>query len=237
MFSSRFCLALVAVLATALVTAIGCKKDEVKTPEPPKTTEEPADAEQPKPADPAAAASPADQPAAASPVAAPAAASPTGADAATVLQPGVKFMFSLADSPDALAFSVKRCDEDAKGDAAKATACMDEIKAQAPKEGIRLDKEGDQWIFVSFGNKTDGTEELFLRGPVAKLDSAANQFKFKGTGACTGAQAAAMGVDKFDQAKADAMVMALDVVDATTVAMQSPGPKGRLVYKKLQIAP
>ena len=113
-------------------------------------------------------------------------------------------MFSLADSADAMAMHKKGCDDEAKGDQANAKACMDKIAGQGAKEGIRLDKEGDQWVFVSFGTKDDGSEELFIKGPIAKLDSAANQFKFKGTGPATGKQALEMGMDKFDAAKADA---------------------------------
>ncbi len=235
MSRSRFRLTLVAAIAALGVAATGCKKEEPKAPpEPPKT-------EEPKPAEPAADAAPAEAPAAASPTgdasptAAPGAASPTAApDAASVLLPGVNFMFVLADSPDAMALQKKNCDDEAKGDADKAKACMDKVATQGAKEGIRLEKEGDQWVFVSFGKKDDGTEELFIKGPVAKVDGPANVFKFKGSGPASGKQAVEMGLDKFDQAKADAMVMAIEVVDANTVAMPAPPPKGRLVYKKAQ---
>lgn len=225
-----------AVCVAGALAALGCKKEEPKPAEPPKTAEEPKAAEAPDAAPAPEAASPVAAPAAASPAAAPEAASPTagGADAASVLTPGTKFMFSLSDSAQALAMHTKNCDEEAKGDAAKAQACKDAVAKQGAKEGIRLEKEGDQWVFVSFGIKDDGTEELFIKGPIAKLDSPANQFKFKAAGACTGKQAVEMGMDKFDQAKADKMEMAIEVVDAGTVAMNSPGPKGRLVYKKAQ---
>lgn len=98
-------------------------------------------------------------------------------------------------------------------------------------EGIRFEKEADQWIYVSFGAK-DGSEEIFLRAPIAKLDGAAHEFKFKPSGPATGSQVSPENAGKFDQAKADAMIMTVEVVDATTVAMNAPLPKGRLVYHK-----
>ncbi|MBM4342814.1 MAG: hypothetical protein FJ100_05505 [Deltaproteobacteria bacterium] len=231
---SRFRSRLVLLAAALSIVSGACKKEPPPAPPEPPKTEEPK-GEAPKAEEPPAAASPTAAPAEASPAAAPAAASPTAApDAASVLTPGSKFMFALADSPDAMALHKKGCDEEAKGDADKAKACMDKVAAQGANEGIRLEKEGDQWVFVSFGKKDDGSEELFIKGPVAKVDSPAHEFKFKAAGPAAGVQALKMGLDKFDPAKADAMIMTIEVVDATTVAMPAPPPKGRLVYKKAQ---
>ena len=223
---------LVVVAAAAFVSAAGCKKDAPKPAEPPKT-------EEAKPAEMPAEASPAAAPAEASPVAA--AASPTdapagatpaagaGADAVSVLTPGQKFEFSLKDSPETLAFHNKRCADESKGDAAKQQACMDGVTKAV--EGMRLEKEGDALFMVMYGTKADGTEEIQLRGPIAKIDSPANQFKFKPTGPCTGTVAAERGLDKFDAAKAEQMVMTIDVVDAMTISMANP-QKGHLFFKK-----
>lgn len=216
-------------LACLALATVGCKKEEPKPVEPPKTE---APAAEPVAEKPPAEASPTAAPAAASPTAAPAAASPTTVDAATLLQPGVRFMFDLEASPDAKKNAEAMCDGKAAGDAAKKDACMGEIAKAAIKEGIRFDKEGDQWFFVSFGTKDDGSDELFMRCPIAKAESPANIFAFSPTGDCTGPQAVAMDIAKFDAAKAAAMKLTVEVVDATTVAMPAPPPKGRLVYHK-----
>lgn len=220
----------VVALACVAIAATACKKDDPKPAEPPKT-------EEAKPAEAAAApaeATPATAPGDASPAAAPAGASPTaaaGPDAATVIQPGVPFMFDIEASPGARAGVLADCIAKAGKDSAKMAACPAEVSKAGASEGIRFEKEGDQWIYVSFGTKGEG-EEIFLRAPVVKLESAAHEFKFKPSGPATGSQVAPENLGKFDQAKADAMVMVVEVVDATTVAMNAPPPKGRLVYHK-----
>lgn len=220
----------VIVLACVAIAATACKKDDPKPAEPPKT-------EEAMPADAAAApaeATPAAAPGDASPAAAPGGVSPTaaaGLDAASVIQPGVHFMFDIDASPGAHAVVLADCIAKAGKDSAKMAACPAEVSKAGASEGIRFEKEGDQWIFVSFGMKGAG-EETFLRAPVAKLDSAAHEFKFKPSGPATGSQVAPENLGKFDQAKADAMTMVVEVVDATTVAMNAPPPKGRLVYHK-----
>ena len=222
---------LIALACTALA-ATACKKDEPKQAEPPKTEEaKPAPvAAAPAPAE----ATPAGAPGEASPAAAPTGVSPTaaaGLDAATVILPGVQFMFDIDASPGARATVLADCISKAGSDTAKMQACPAAVSKAGASEGIRFEKEGDQWIYVSFGAK-EGGEEIFLRAPVAKLDSAAHEFRFKPSGPATGSQVSPENAGKFDQAKADAMVMTVEVIDATTVAMNAPPPKGRLVYHK-----
>lgn len=161
MFNLPIRVSLVAVVAGTVMAAAGCKKDAPTPPaEPPKTTEEAKSADQPAEASPATAPAEASAAAAdASPTDAPAAASGTAApDAASVLAPGQKFEFSLKNSLEALAFHTKRCADEAKGDAAKQQACLDD--AGKAVEGVRLEKEGDAWVMVTCGTKADGTEEI-----------------------------------------------------------------------------
>lgn len=223
---------MISVACIAIATITSCKKEEAKPAEPPKTEEASSVdvAAAPAPAE----ATPAGAPGDASPAAAPAGVSPTaaaGPDAATVIQPGVHFMFDIDASPGARAAVLADCIAKAGNDSAKMGACPAEVSKAGAKEGIRFEKEGDQWIYVSFGTK-DAGEEIFLRAPVAKLDSAAHEFKFKPSGPATGSQVSPENLGKFDQAKADAMTMVVEVVDGTTVAVNAPPPKGRLVYHK-----
>lgn len=111
-------------LACAALAATACKKDEPKPAEPPKTEEaKPAPvAAAPAPAE----ATPAGAPGEASPAAAPAGVSPTaaaGLDAATVLLPGVQFMFDIDASPGARAAVLADCIAKAGSDSAKMQAC------------------------------------------------------------------------------------------------------------------
>jgi hypothetical protein len=149
-----------------------------------------------------------------------------------VLQPGVKFQFALKDSPDVLKKTTEECAAKAHGDATQAAACLGAIEREGATEGIRFEKEGAGLVWVSYGERSGGGEEIFLRGPIEVLPGAPSELKFRPAGAFVGMQAKEMGLEAFDAAKAAQVVMTVQVVDARTVAMQAPGPKGRLVYHR-----
>jgi len=211
-----------AALAATLLASLGCNRVR-----PPPSAGQPASSVPPTVGDPVAA-EPRPVAGGGSPSAAPAATAPTATDAASVIAPGRNFVFSIADSPQALAHLTRRCANDAKGDAVRQHGCIEE--ARKVVEGLRFEREGDQWFFVLWGREA-GREILQPRAPIARLDAPADQLRFRPSGAATGTLAAARGLDTFDAVKADGMVMAALVVDADTVAMVDPH-KGRLVFKR-----
>lgn len=210
------------LLSLALLVAVtGCKKEEPPPPPPLPVEATPVPpAPPPEPVPVAAEASPA--------VPVPEAASPTVVPR-DVLGSGASFQFVLRESSEVLAKVTAGCTAEGKGDAAAAEACVARIEAQGANEGIRFEKAGDVWTWVSFGKKADGTEEVFLKGPVALTDTPDGKLTMKATAKPEGMQAAKMPPEMLD--KMMQMEMPLEVVDAATVAMTAPD-KGRMVYRK-----
>lgn len=174
-------------------------------------------------------------PQAASPTAVPPAAAATAADAVLpaakdVIVSGAVFAFDWRASPDVFVKLSAKCKEDAKGDAGKEDLCMTTLDATASLEAIRFDQADGKWTWTSFGVKDGGGEEIFLKGPIAFVDGKPSEFKFKPAGDFVGKQAEEHGGGKFDAAKADAMVMTVETMDARSIYMASP--KGKLVYHK-----
>jgi hypothetical protein len=215
------------VCAILALSASACKKE-------PTVTTPPGEGETPQADRPDAVAAPSEP----SPVVAPAAASPSAGEpvrtplAQDVLKPGVRFQFALRDSPDVLKNTTETCAAKARGDAEKQAACIGAIEREGATEGIRFEKEGDRLVWVSYGEKAGGNEDIFLRGPVELLPSGPSEFKMRPVGAFTGQQAKGMGIDTLDAARASRTVMTVQVLDSNTVAMPAPAPKGLLVYHR-----
>ena len=157
-------------------------------------------------------------------------ASPTVAPLAIlpIVTNGAHFQFSLKESPDALKLQTARCAADAKGDAAKQAECLTAVEKEAATEGIRFEQEEGRLMWVSYGVDKDGKEEIFLRGQIALLDAPADEVHFRPLGAFTGKQAAEAGFDKFPADK----FLTIKALDAKTIVMQAPPPKGALLYHR-----
>lgn len=173
----------------------------------------------------------AEPPAAPTPTTAPQPATPTTA-AAIAIRPiiadGAKFQFSLHESPDALKLQTERCATESKGDAAKQALCLATVEAEGAKEGVRFEQAGDKLEWVSYGTDKAGQEEIFLRGPIALLDAPADELHFRPAGAFTGKQAGDADFDKFPVDK----FITVKAIDAKTIVMQAPPPKGALMYHR-----
>ena len=169
-------------------------------------------------------------PAPPSPTAPPAAAAPLAI--LPLVADGAHFQFSLRESAAALKLQTDACAAEAKGDVAKAAACLAAVEKQGAGEGIRFEKEGDRLFWVSYGLDAEGKEELFLRGPIALLPSPADELRFQPAGAFIGKQAEKLHMDKaLGQLPAD-QFLSVKAVDARTIVMQTPGPKGALTYHR-----
>ena len=166
----------------------------------------------------------------ATPTALPPTASPTSAPIAAVplMTGGAHFQFSLKESPDALKLQTERCAKEANGDAAKQAACLAEVEKEAATEGIRFEQEEGRLLWVSYGLDTAGKEEIYLRGQMALMDSPEDEVHFRPIGAFTGKQAAEAQFDKFPADK----FMTIKAIDARTVVMLAPPPKGALMYHR-----
>jgi len=215
-----------ASFVVATLSLGGCKDPPAPKVEPPAPAAEVDKA--PKAVEPPPAASPtAVPPAAAVTAAAADAALPAAKD---VIVSGAVFAFDWRASPDVFAKLSAKCKEDAKGDAGKADLCMTTLDATAGLEAIRFDQADGKWTWTSFGVKDGGGEEIMRQGPIAVVDGKPSEFKFKPAGDFVGKQADEHGGGKFDAAKADAMVMTVETMDARSIYMASP--KGKLVYHK-----
>lgn len=117
------------------------------------------------------------------------------------------------------------CNEEAKGDAAKASACYSAVETQAAKEKIRFSKDASgKMTWKSFG-VDEGKEVTFLEVPVTIAADGPGHVLAKIAGAPIGIQA-----ERFSKANANA-AMRIDVLDGRTIVMTDP-KKGRLVYTK-----
>lgn len=163
------------------------------------------------------------------PTDAPAAPSPTAAAPVAILpllEGGTRFQFSLRESPGALALQTAQCAQKAAGDGAKQAACLAEVEKEAVTEGIRFEQEGTTRLWVSYGMGADGKEEIYLRGPIQVIASPAHELRFRPAGPFTGKQAAEAQLDKLPAER----FLTVRSIDAHTVAMDAPPPKGTLVY-------
>jgi hypothetical protein len=221
-------------LALALAAgSVACKKQAAPAAAPvapPKATAEAVAA-----VPPAAAATAVSAPLPVSPTWLPPDASPVavGPAAATVIHAGDAFRFDLVGSPGAMQMAAMKCDVESGGDAKKKAECMDNVPKQAAREGIRFEKVGEQWFYVSYATKVDGKEEINLRAPIALVPGAAHEWKFRPAGPGTGSKAAEMGADKFDPAMAEQMVMTMVTVDADAIALDA-GPAGRILFRRVK---
>ena len=171
-------------------------------------------------------------PVALTPTDAPPPSSPTTAAAPVAIAPlianGARFQFAFRESADVLKFQTARCTAQANGDAAKVAACLDAIAHESAHEGIRFEKSGEKLEWVSYGQAPDGKEEIYMRAPIALLDAPANELHFRPDGPLTGKQAAEGGFDKLPEGK----FMIVKAMDARTLVMEAPPPKGALVFHR-----
>jgi type IV secretory pathway VirB10-like protein len=138
-----------------------------------------------------------------------------------VIVPGAAFMFSLADSPDAMKAVTEACGKKKKDEDKK--KCEDDAKAAAAEEGIRFEKgekEGT-WAWVSFGKEKD-KEVIYNKITIKDPKFEDKKVTFIMTGKDSGKRAM-----KFKDGDASP---ATELVDDTTVAMTDP-KKGKLVFK------
>ncbi len=147
---------------------------------------------------------------------------------ALLLTKGQHFMFSLEGSAQRLAAVTAKCGAEQGSDSDKMQGCIDKVKAAAANEGFRFEaRDDDKWTWISHGRAADGSEEVFIKAVVALQESPADRLVVKVAGEVSGKQWDAMP-DKAKAAMKDVSISII-VVDATTVAMDSP-KKGRLVY-------
>jgi hypothetical protein len=138
-----------------------------------------------------------------------------------VIVPGATFLFSLADSPDAMKAVTETCGKKKKDEDKK--KCEDEAKASAAEEGIRFEKgeKDGTWVWVSFGKEKD-KEVVFNKITIKDPKFEDKKVTFTMTGKDSGKRAM-----KFKEGDASP---ATELVDDTTVAMTDP-KKGKLVFK------
>lgn len=138
-----------------------------------------------------------------------------------VIVPGATFMFSLADSPDAMKAVTDTCGKKKKDEDKK--KCEDEAKAAAAEEGIRFEKgeKDGTWAWVSFGKEKD-KEVVYNKITIKDPKFEDKKVTFTMTGKDSGKRAM-----KFKDGDASP---ATELVDDTTVAMTDP-KKGKLVFK------
>jgi type IV secretory pathway VirB10-like protein len=138
-----------------------------------------------------------------------------------VIVPGATFLFSLADSPDAMKAVTETCGKKKKDEDKK--KCEDEAKASAAEEGIRFEKgeKDGTWVWVSFGKEKD-KEVVFNKITIKDPKFENKKVTFTMTGKDSGKRAM-----KFKEGDASPVT---ELVDDTTVAMMDP-KKGRLVFK------
>jgi type IV secretory pathway VirB10-like protein len=138
-----------------------------------------------------------------------------------VIVPGATFLFSLADSPDAMKAVTETCGKKKKDEDKK--KCEDEAKASAAEEGIRFEKgeKDGTWVWVSFGKEKD-KEVVFNKITIKDPKFEDKKVTFTMTGKDSGKRAM-----KFKEGDASPVT---ELVDDTTVAMMDP-KKGRLVFK------
>lgn len=138
-----------------------------------------------------------------------------------VIAPGTTFMFSLADSPDAMKAVTETCGKKKKDEDKK--KCEDDAKAAAEHEGVRFEKgekEGT-WVWVSFGQEKD-KEVIFNKITLKDPKFDAKKVVFTMTGKDTGKHAR-----KFKDGDVSPET---DLVDDTTISMNDP-KKGKLIFK------
>lgn len=118
----------------------------------------------------------------------------------------------------------ERCEKTNGGDAAKVTACWNEIATQAANEKIRFGKDGaGHTVWTSF-EVDGGKESIYIEVPVELTADGPGHVLAKVNGTPDGVMAAQF-------AKSSINAMRIEVVDARTIAMTDPR-KGRLVYAK-----
>jgi len=213
--------------AATLVLTTACKKD------PPAASPEPSAASEidvvaaPIPTPPEPPAAPPEAPS-------PAQAEPVLPNAREILAPGVPFLFAMRESA-VFAELEAGCKKEVGGDTdrVKIDLCLRKVETEAMREGIRFDKgEGEQLVYVSFGKKPDGTEDVFLKVAVTvQTGGPQNQLRTKAAGKPEGMQVAKMPPEAIEQMQAAEFVV--EAVDATTVVVLDP-KKGKLVYHKAQ---
>jgi hypothetical protein len=138
-----------------------------------------------------------------------------------VIVPGATFLFSLADSPDALKAVTDTCAKKKKDEDKK--KCEDAARAEAENEGIRYEK-GDKegvWFWVSFGKEKD-KEVIYNKLPIKDPKFEDKKVVFTVAGKDTGKRAL--------KVKEGEATPATELVDDTTISMTDP-KKGKLIFK------
>jgi hypothetical protein len=131
------------------------------------------------------------------------------------------FVLAKSDVADGVR---QQCNEEAKGDAAKASACYSAVETESAREKIRFTKDvSGKMTWKSFG-VDEGKEITFLEVPVTIASDGTGHVLAKIAGSPIGIQA-----EKFSKANVNAL--RIDVVDGRTIVMTDP-KKGRLVYTK-----
>ncbi len=134
-----------------------------------------------------------------------------------------RYPFVLEESEVWAGFKSK-CAEAGKGDAAKETACKDEIRGEAGKEGLRFDADAQgQVTWISYGAE-NGAEIVYHQVQVALTSDSAQFATARTLGPATGLHAASRPIPA-------GTVMRIELVDDRTIAMLDP-KKGRLVFRR-----
>ncbi len=134
------------------------------------------------------------------------------------------FAFDL-DASDVADGIHAKCEKEASGDAAKATACYDAIRKEARDEKVRFTKDGaGQLVYTSFGPGEAGGEEVYLEAPITLTRGTTDHDLV--------AKAAAFPRGSFVSRVSFALRdLPIELPDARTVILLD-AKKGRLVYRK-----
>jgi acyl-CoA thioesterase len=134
-----------------------------------------------------------------------------------------RYPFVLEES-EVFARIKSNCAEEAKGDAAKETACVGAIRAEAAKEGLRFDADAQGNVtWISYGGE-NGADVVFHQVAIALTSDSPKLATARTLGPATGAQAAKHPIPA-------GTVMRIELVDDRTIAMLDP-KKGRLVFRR-----
>lgn len=138
----------------------------------------------------------------------------------SALVSGGTFWFVLDESD--VADDVKTGCAKGSADASAAAACVDRIRREGAKEGIRFSgSDPARLVWTSFG-VGGGAEEVFLEVPFAVTAVDRARVQVRATGAPRGSRV---------PPKVDALrTFAFEVIDADTVAMVDP-ERGRMIFR------
>ena len=134
-----------------------------------------------------------------------------------------RYAFAL-DESDVVAPLRSKCASQSGGDAAKADACVAEVRAEAAKEGIAFEKDAQgRVVWVSYGEE-NGVAAVYHQVPVALTSDGAKNVTARTLAPATGLQATSRPIP-------EGTTLRIEVVDAKTIAM-TDSQKGRLVFHR-----